>query len=132
MIAQKIAGENVEFNCLLVRAAEAAITDGLDDVGRHHQHADELALDASKEFVNIANGNALRQTLGRRRNSDDAATGNLRNHDDTLPISSQGCRLRSSRIAGCQIGCRLRVLKSVTQAEGARSLPFPNAKQHLT
>ena len=58
VIAQKIAGANIAFNCLLsvppkllLQMASTMLDDKIDS-------ADELALDASKEFVNIANGNA--------------------------------------------------------------------------
>lgn len=58
LFAQKIAGDNLEFNCLLsvppkllLQMASTMLDDTIDT-------ADELALDASKEFVNIANGNA--------------------------------------------------------------------------
>ncbi len=58
VISQKIAGDNVEFNCilsvppkLLLQMASTMLDDTIST-------PDELAIDASKEFVNIANGNA--------------------------------------------------------------------------
>jgi len=58
VISQKIAGDNVKFNCLLsvppklfLQMASTMLDDTISS-------ADELAIDASKEFVNIANGNA--------------------------------------------------------------------------
>jgi CheY-specific phosphatase CheX len=58
VISQKIAGDNVKFNCLLsvppklfLQMASTMLDDTIST-------ADELAIDASKEFVNIANGNA--------------------------------------------------------------------------
>ena len=58
VIAQKITGVNIAFNCLLsvppkllLQMASTMLDDNIDS-------ADELTLDASKEFVNIANGNA--------------------------------------------------------------------------
>lgn len=58
VIAQKIAGENVEFNCLLSVPPKLLLQMASTMLDDNISTADELALDASKEFVNIANGNA--------------------------------------------------------------------------
>jgi len=58
VISQKIAGENVEFNCLLSVPPKLLLQMASTMLDDTISSADELALDASKEFVNIANGNA--------------------------------------------------------------------------
>jgi CheY-specific phosphatase CheX len=58
VISQKIAGENVEFNCLLSVPPKLLLQMASTMLDENINAADELALDASKEFVNIANGNA--------------------------------------------------------------------------
>jgi CheY-specific phosphatase CheX len=58
VISQKIAGENVQFNCLLSVPPKLLLQMASTMLDENINAADELALDASKEFVNIANGNA--------------------------------------------------------------------------
>jgi CheY-specific phosphatase CheX len=58
VISQKIAGENVEFNCLLSVPPKLLLQMASTMLDEIISTADELALDATKEFVNIANGNA--------------------------------------------------------------------------
>ena len=58
VISQKIAGENVEFNCLLSVPPKLMLQMASTMLDQNIITADELALDATKEFVNIANGNA--------------------------------------------------------------------------
>ena len=58
VISQKIAGENVEFNCLLSVPPKLLLQMASTMLDDTISSTDELALDASKEFVNIANGNA--------------------------------------------------------------------------
>jgi CheY-specific phosphatase CheX len=58
VISQKIAGENVEFNCLLSIPPKLLLQMASTMLDDTISTADELAIDASKEFVNIANGNA--------------------------------------------------------------------------
>ena len=58
VISQKIAGENVEFNCLLSVPPKLLLQMASTMLAENISTADELALDATKEFVNIANGNA--------------------------------------------------------------------------
>jgi len=58
VISQKIAGENVEFNCLLSVPPKLMLQMASTMLDQNISTADELALDATKEFVNIANGNA--------------------------------------------------------------------------
>jgi len=58
VISQKIAGENVEFNCLLSVPPKLLLQMASTMLDENVSTADELALDATKEFVNIANGNA--------------------------------------------------------------------------
>jgi CheY-specific phosphatase CheX len=58
VISQKIAGENVEFNCLLSVPPKLMLQMASSMLAENISTADELALDATKEFVNIANGNA--------------------------------------------------------------------------
>ena len=58
VISQKIAGENVEFNCLLSVPPKLLLQMASTMLDQNISTADELALDATKEFVNIANGNA--------------------------------------------------------------------------
>lgn len=58
VIAQKIAGDNLEFNCLLSVPPKLLLQMASTMLDDNIETADELALDASKEFVNIANGNA--------------------------------------------------------------------------
>jgi len=58
VISQKIAGENVEFNYLLSVPPKLLLQMASTMLDDTISTADELAIDASKEFVNIANGNA--------------------------------------------------------------------------
>jgi len=58
VISQKIAGENVDFNCLLSVPPKLMLQMASSMLAENISTADELALDATKEFVNIANGNA--------------------------------------------------------------------------
>lgn len=58
VISQKIARENVEFNCLLSVPPKLMLQMASTMLDENISTTDELALDASKEFVNIANGNA--------------------------------------------------------------------------
>jgi CheY-specific phosphatase CheX len=58
VISQKIAGESVEFNCLLSVPPKLMLQMASTMLDQNISTADELALDATKEFVNIANGNA--------------------------------------------------------------------------
>jgi CheY-specific phosphatase CheX len=58
VIAQKIAGEDVQFTCLLSVPPKLLFQMASTMLDESVSAADELALDASKEFVNIANGNA--------------------------------------------------------------------------
>jgi CheY-specific phosphatase CheX len=58
VISQKIAGQDVEFNCLLSVPPKLLLQMASTMLDETVNNADELALDASKEFVNIANGNA--------------------------------------------------------------------------
>ena len=58
VISQKIAGENVEFNCLLSVPPKLMLQMASTMLAENIITTDELALDATKEFVNIANGNA--------------------------------------------------------------------------
>lgn len=58
VISQKIAGQDVEFNCLLSVPPKLLLQMASTMLDEHVSTADELALDATKEFVNIANGNA--------------------------------------------------------------------------
>jgi len=58
VISQKIAGSNVEFKYLLSVPAKLLLQMASTMLDENINTADELALDASKEFVNIANGNA--------------------------------------------------------------------------
>ena len=58
VISQKIAGENGEFNCLLSVPPKVMLQMASTMLDENVNIADELTLDASKEFVNIANGNA--------------------------------------------------------------------------
>ena len=58
VISQKIAGENGEFNCLLSVPPKVMLQMASTMLDESVSTADELTLDASKEFVNIANGNA--------------------------------------------------------------------------
>ena len=58
VISQRIAGENVEFNCLLSVPAKLLLQMASTMLDESVSTADELAIDATKEFVNIANGNA--------------------------------------------------------------------------
>jgi CheY-specific phosphatase CheX len=58
VISQKIAGENVEFNCLLSVPPKLLLQMASTMLDEKIITADELALDATKEFVNIANGTA--------------------------------------------------------------------------
>jgi CheY-specific phosphatase CheX len=58
VISQKIAGEDVEFTCLLSVPPKLFLQMASTMLDETVSAADELALDATKEFVNIANGNA--------------------------------------------------------------------------
>jgi CheY-specific phosphatase CheX len=58
VIAQKIAGQNVEFKCLLSVPPKLLLQMASTMLDEKISTADELALDATKEFVNIANGTA--------------------------------------------------------------------------
>jgi CheY-specific phosphatase CheX len=58
VFSQKIAGQDVEFNCLLSVPPKVLLHMASTMLDETVNAADELALDASKEFVNIANGNA--------------------------------------------------------------------------
>ncbi len=58
VISQKIAGSNVEFKYLLSVPAKLLLQMASTMLDDNIKTADELALDATKEFVNIANGNA--------------------------------------------------------------------------
>jgi CheY-specific phosphatase CheX len=58
VFSQKIAGQNVEFNCLLSVPPKLLLQMASTMLDETVNTPDELALDASKEFVNIANGNA--------------------------------------------------------------------------
>lgn len=58
VISQKIAGENVGFNCLLSVPPKLMLRMASTMLDENITTTDELALDATKEFVNIANGNA--------------------------------------------------------------------------
>jgi len=58
VISQKIAGEDVEFNCLLSVPPKLLLQMASMMLDQNVSMADDLALDATKEFVNIANGNA--------------------------------------------------------------------------
>lgn len=58
VIAQKIARGDVEFNCLLSVPPKVLLQMASTMLDDTVNTADELAIDASMEFVNIANGNA--------------------------------------------------------------------------
>jgi CheY-specific phosphatase CheX len=58
MFSQKVAGANVEFNCLLSVPPKLMLHMASTMLDETVSTPDDLALDASKEFVNIANGNA--------------------------------------------------------------------------
>ena len=58
VFSQKIAGDNVEFNCLLSVPPKLMLQMASTMLDQNISTPDELALDATKEFVNIANGNA--------------------------------------------------------------------------
>jgi CheY-specific phosphatase CheX len=58
VISQKIAGENLGFNCLLSVPPKLMLRMASTMLDQNVTTTDELALDATKEFVNIANGNA--------------------------------------------------------------------------
>jgi len=58
VISQKIEGQNVEFNCLLSVPPKLFLQMASTMLDEHVSTADELALDATKEFINIANGTA--------------------------------------------------------------------------
>lgn len=58
VISQNIAGESVQFNCLLSVPPKLLLQMASTMLAENISAADELALDATKEFVNIANGNA--------------------------------------------------------------------------
>ncbi|MSP41496.1 MAG: hypothetical protein EXR70_23670 [Deltaproteobacteria bacterium] len=61
VFSQKIAGDNVEFNCLLSVPPKLMLQMASTMLDQNISTPDELALDATKEFVNIANGNACAQ-----------------------------------------------------------------------
>lgn len=58
VISQRIAGEDVQFNCLLSVPPKLLLQMASTMLDEKIHTADELALDATKEFVNIANGTA--------------------------------------------------------------------------
>ena len=58
VIAQKIAGENVQFNCVLSVPPKLLLQMASTMLDETISTPDELALDATKEFLNIANGTA--------------------------------------------------------------------------
>jgi CheY-specific phosphatase CheX len=58
VISQKIAGNDIEFNCLLSVPAKLILQMASTMLDEAISTTDELALDATKEFVNVANGNA--------------------------------------------------------------------------
>jgi CheY-specific phosphatase CheX len=58
IFSQKVAGQNVVFNCLLSVPPKVLLHMASTMLDETVSTPDELALDASKEFVNIANGNA--------------------------------------------------------------------------
>jgi CheY-specific phosphatase CheX len=58
VISQKIAGKNLDFNCLLSVPPKLMLQMASTMLDENVSTTDELALDATKEFVNIANGNA--------------------------------------------------------------------------
>jgi CheY-specific phosphatase CheX len=58
VFSQKMAGETLEFNCLLSVPPKLLLQMASTMLDETVSAPDELALDASKEFVNIANGNA--------------------------------------------------------------------------
>jgi len=58
IIAQRVAGRSLEFNCLLSVPADLMLKMASTMLDQNIDKVDELALDATKEFVNIANGNA--------------------------------------------------------------------------
>jgi len=58
VISQKVAGHDIEFNCLLSVPAKLILQMASTMLDEAISAPDELALDATKEFVNVANGNA--------------------------------------------------------------------------
>ena len=58
VISQKIAGSDVQFNCLLSVPPKLLLQMASTMLDENIMTPDELALDATKEFVNIANGTA--------------------------------------------------------------------------
>ena len=64
VISQKIAGENVEFNCLLSVPPKLLLQMASTMLDKKISAPDDVALDATKEFVNIANGNACAKLAG--------------------------------------------------------------------
>mgnify|MGYP003575867549 CR=1 FL=1 len=58
VFSQKIEGQDVEFNCLLSVPPKLLLQMASTMLDEHISTADELALDATKEFINIANGTA--------------------------------------------------------------------------
>jgi len=58
VIAQKIAGENVQFSCVLSVPPKLLLQMASTMLDETISTPDELALDATKEFLNIANGTA--------------------------------------------------------------------------
>jgi CheY-specific phosphatase CheX len=58
VFSQRVAGQNVEFNCVLSVPPKVMLHMASTMLDETVSAPDELALDASKEFVNIANGNA--------------------------------------------------------------------------
>jgi len=57
-VAQKMSGENVEFNCLLSAPPKLILQMASAVLDQSTCRLDDLTLDATKQFVNIANGNA--------------------------------------------------------------------------
>ena len=58
VISQKIAGENVQFNCVLSVPPKLLLQMASTMLDETISAPDEIALDATKEFLNIANGTA--------------------------------------------------------------------------
>lgn len=58
VISQKIEGQDVGFNCLVSVPPKLLLQMASTMLDEHVSTADELALDATKEFINIANGTA--------------------------------------------------------------------------
>ena len=58
VISQRVTNDDVEFNCLLSVPPKLLLQMASTMLDEDIASADELAIDATKEFVNIANGNA--------------------------------------------------------------------------